>query len=109
MLLGEQLAATARTAALSTPAQLAAAVRELHEMLDAAGRDPATVDVQVQSPQSDPGGVSIEEHRHHLGELADAGATWFVVRTTGGGVDEACDALAAYGRDVIAGASNRRG
>jgi hypothetical protein len=73
-------------------------------MLADAGRDPATVDVQVQSPHSDfPGkaDMSLEEHRHHVGELAEAGVTWYVVRTAGRDVTEACDALAAYGRDVI--------
>ncbi|TQM11304.1 TIGR03619 family F420-dependent LLM class oxidoreductase [Pseudonocardia kunmingensis] len=104
LLIGDEAAATTRTAALKSPAELKDAVDELREMLADAGRDPATVDVQVQSRQSDfpgkPGG-SLEEHRHHVGELAEAGVTWFVVRTSGADVGAACDALAAYGRDVI--------
>lgn len=103
LLLSEQLAATTRTAALTTPAQLKDAVEELREMLAEAGRDPDSVDVQIQSPHSDflGGAASIEQHRHHLGELAEAGVTWFVVRTSGRDVGEACDLLAEYGRDVI--------
>lgn len=104
LLIGEEAAATTRTAALNSPAQLKDAVDELREMLVDAGRDPAMVDVQVQSPHSDfPGktGMSLEEHRHHIGELTEAGVTWYVVRTAGRDVEEACDALTAYGRDVI--------
>jgi probable F420-dependent oxidoreductase len=105
LLMSVEAAATTRTSVLSSPAQLTDAIDELRDMLVAAGRDPAAVDVQVQSAHSDflpDSGISLEEHRQHLGELAEAGVTWFVVRTPGEDVDAACDALAAYGRDVIA-------
>lgn len=105
LLLGERLAETARTAALSSPKELAAAVAELRELLDLAGRATDQVDVQVHSPQTDfarRATLSTDEHRHHLGELGDAGATWFVVRVPGGNLAAACDAVRAYGRDVIA-------
>ena len=108
MLVGEETARTARTAVLSSPTQLKVAIDELWAMLAQAGRDPASVDVQIRSSDSDfPGkaGTSLEEHRHHLGELAEAGVTWFAVRMPGRGVSEACDVLAAYGRDVIAAMS----
>ncbi|MDN5914874.1 MAG: TIGR03619 family F420-dependent LLM class oxidoreductase [Pseudonocardia sp.] len=104
LLIGDEMAATTRTAALRSPAELADAIDDLREMLAAAGRDPAAVDVQVQSPQSGfPGkpGRSLEEHRHHIGELAEAGVTWYIVGTSGGDVEAACDGLAAYGQDVI--------
>ncbi|GGN39250.1 TIGR03619 family F420-dependent LLM class oxidoreductase [Streptomyces fuscichromogenes] len=97
------LAATTRTATLSTPADLAVAVDELRHFATQAGRDPAAIEVQVKSRHSDlgTGEAAYRSHREHLGELADAGATWFVVRVPGGSVDEAVGALKLYGREVI--------
>ncbi|MGI5455588.1 LLM class F420-dependent oxidoreductase [Streptomyces sp. CA-249302] len=105
LLMGEESARTARTTALTTPKELAVAVTELRQMLRDAGRAPDEVDIQVHSPQTDldvRSQASNDEHWRHLDELTDAGATWFVVRTSGRGVAEACEVLAAYGRDVIA-------
>ena len=105
LLIGEDMASTTRTAALATPAQLATAVEELRRLTQEAERDPSSMDVQVQSRHSDHlvhGETSLEEHRDHLGELAAAGATQFVVRTQGASVEAAVEALQAYGRDVIA-------
>jgi len=105
LLVGEEVAATTRMPALSTPAELGVAVDELREMLSDAGRDPATVSVQVQSRHSDHlvhRETSWEEHRQHLGELAEAGVTDVVIRTPGGSVAEAVDVLREYGRDGVA-------
>ena len=103
LLIDESLAATTRTAALSTPDDLAVAVSELRELTEAEGRDPAALDVPVQSRHSDVlvTGGSLDEHRAHLKELAAAGATWFVVRVPASGLAEATEALDRYGRDVI--------
>jgi len=104
LLIDERFAATTRTAALSTPDDLAAAVTDLRRLTEAQGRDPGTLDVQVQSRQSDVlvDGGSPAEHRSHLKDLAEAGATWFVVRVRGSGLAEATDALGRYGREIIA-------
>ncbi|MFG2943554.1 hypothetical protein [Streptomyces sp. NPDC048282] len=88
-----------------TSKEQAIAVGELREKLAAAGCTPDEVDVQVQTPHSDVdirNGSSLDEHRQHLGELAEAGGTRFVVRASARHVAQACDDLAAYGRDVIA-------
>jgi probable F420-dependent oxidoreductase len=105
LLIGEEAAATSRTAELSTPAQLAEAIADLHQLLAEAGRDPSTVSIQVQSRHSDHlvhRETSWEEHRDFLGRLAEVGVTDVVVRTPGGSVAEAADALEEYARDGIA-------
>ncbi|HVV10515.1 MAG TPA: hypothetical protein VHD82_14750 [Amycolatopsis sp.] len=105
LLIDERFAATTRTAALCTPDDLAAAVSDLRELTEAEGRDPAALDVQVQSRHSDVliDGGSLDEHRNHLGEIAGAGASWFVVRVPGSSLSEATEALARYGREVLGG------
>jgi probable F420-dependent oxidoreductase len=105
LLIDEETAATTRMPALSTPAELGSAIEELRDMLGEAGRDPQTVRVQVQSPHGDHlvhRNTSWEEHRQHLGELAEIGVTDVVIRTPGGSVAEAVDVLGEYGRDGIA-------
>jgi probable F420-dependent oxidoreductase len=103
LVLGEQLAATTRTAALTSVDDLAAAVRELRDLVAEAGRDPAGIAVQVADEHGavhDPA-RSTEQHRDHLGRLAEAGATWYVVHPPGGSVGECRDALAAYAADMV--------
>ncbi|HLM05896.1 MAG TPA: LLM class F420-dependent oxidoreductase [Blastococcus sp.] len=105
LLVSEELAATTRMPALATVPQLAAAIDELREMLTGAGRDPASVGIQVQGRQGDllvHRENSWEEHHDFLGQLTDAGVTDVVIRTTGSGVDAAVDALQEYGREGIA-------
>jgi len=105
LLIGEETAATTRMPAFSSPADLVGAIQELRGMLEEAGRDPASVRVQAQSSHGDHlvhRETSWEEHRQHLGELAEAGVTDFVVRTSGASVEEAVDGLREYGRDGIA-------
>jgi probable F420-dependent oxidoreductase len=94
---------TNRTALLDTPRKLAAAIDELHGFLVAAGRDPAAVDVQVETPQAGAWAAetSLERHRDHLGELAAVGVTSFVVKIPGDDPQRAIDELDRYGREVI--------
>lgn len=105
LLVGEELASTTRMPALATVAQLAGAVGELHGMLAEAGRDPASVRVQVQGRQGDllvHREGSWAEHHDFLGELEAAGATDVVIRTPGTDLAAAVDALHEYGREGIA-------
>ena len=97
-------ATTNRTALLDTPRKLAAAVEQLREFLAAENRDPAAVEVQIETPlagawASEP---SLERHRDHLGELDAAGVTSFVVKVPGDDPQRAIDELNRYGSDVIA-------
>jgi len=103
LVLGEQLATTTRTAALSGVDDLAAAVLDLRELVAEAGRDPDTIEVQVADAHGavhDPA-RSTEQHRDHLGRLAEAGATWYVVHPPGTSVGGCRDALAAYAAEMI--------
>jgi probable F420-dependent oxidoreductase len=105
LLVSEELAATTRMPALATVPQLAAAIDELRDLLTEAGRDPASVRIQVQGRQGDllvHRENSWEEHHDFLGQLTEAGVTDVVIRTTGSGVGAAVDALQEYGRDGIA-------
>jgi alkanesulfonate monooxygenase SsuD/methylene tetrahydromethanopterin reductase-like flavin-dependent oxidoreductase (luciferase family) len=105
LLIGEQAAATSRTAEIGTPAQLAEAIDDLRGLLTEAGRDPSSVSIQVQSHHSDHlvhRETSWDEHRDFVGQLAAVGVTDVIVRTPGGSVAEAIDTLEEYAREGIA-------
>jgi probable F420-dependent oxidoreductase len=97
-------ATTNRTALLDTPSKLGAAVDQLREFLVAEDRDPASVDVQVETPHAGAWASekSLEHHRDHLGELGAVGVTSFVVKVPGDDPQRAIDELNRYGSDVIA-------
>jgi probable F420-dependent oxidoreductase len=99
LLIDENLARTTRTPALTTIGQLSEAVAQAREMAVAEQGEQAFLDVQVQSPHSGwlQRGGSMEEHREHLGLLAGAGVTWFVVQPPGDSVDAAVDGVRRYG------------
>jgi probable F420-dependent oxidoreductase len=92
-----EVARTSRTPGIATVAELAAKVKEVR---DAAAADEAAppLTIQVHTPQAGfmqrPG--SAEEHRDHLGQLADAGVDSFVLRPPGGSICDAVEALHQY-------------
>ncbi len=96
-------ATTNRTALLDTPSKLGAAVDQLREFLVAEDRDPASIDVQVETPHAGAWASekSLERHRDHLGELGAVGVTSFVVKVPGDDPQRAIDGLNRYGSDVI--------
>ena len=65
----------------------------------------APLTIQVHTPQAGfmqrPG--SAEEHRDHLGQLADAGVDSFVLRPPGDSVDHAVEALHQYAETFLKG------
>ncbi|HVW42840.1 MAG TPA: TIGR03619 family F420-dependent LLM class oxidoreductase [Amycolatopsis sp.] len=97
-------AQTTRTAAITSVAELADAIKELHDLVAEAGRDPASIGVQVQSPYSRALGadVSVEEVRDHIGELTEAGVTQFVTTTPSNSTAAALEGLARFGEEIIA-------
>ena len=104
LVIDESAARTTRSQALPDARALAGAIRELRELLVEAGRDPGAVDVQVQSVHGSfpVTGGSVEQHRHHIGELAEAGATQFVVQMPGANTAAAIDAVTGYADEFIA-------
>jgi probable F420-dependent oxidoreductase len=99
------LARTARTAALDTRELLAEAIDDLHARLDAAGRDPATVDITFGNPDGgNPAtdGFDADAHLAGLDQLAAMGVTWVQVALPGDSLAHAVEAVERYGRAVIA-------
>ncbi|WP_395109669.1 TIGR03619 family F420-dependent LLM class oxidoreductase [Actinomadura sp. SCN-SB] len=96
-------AATTRMPAITSVGRLAEAIGELRELVAGAGRDPASIAVQVRSPWSRVLGTEVpaEEVRDHVGELAEAGVTQFVTTVPGDSTTAALDALARFGEEVI--------
>jgi probable F420-dependent oxidoreductase len=97
LLVSPEVAQTSRTPGIVSVAELAGKIKEVREaaeQLDAA----AALTIQVHTPQAGfiqrPG--SAEEHRDHLGQLAEAGADSFIVRPPGDSVDHTVDALQRY-------------
>lgn len=103
LLMGARLAHATRSVSITTPEDLAVAIRDLKDLVHGEGRDPETIQVQVYSSQSTVGGAdfSVAAHLDYLGRLAAAGANWFVVRPSADGVTECCDSMAAYADEVI--------
>jgi alkanesulfonate monooxygenase SsuD/methylene tetrahydromethanopterin reductase-like flavin-dependent oxidoreductase (luciferase family) len=97
-------ARTVRTPPLATLADVAAGVADLRALCVEAGRNPAEVEVQVESSETGAlaQGRSLREHSSRLRELAGVGVGWFVVDTPSASVDVAVDALHRYGEEVIA-------
>lgn len=99
LLLDQRTATTTRTPPLRTPGELATAIKELHELVLAEGRDPADIEIQVQTPQSaflTDDTTSTEQHRDHLGQLAAAGVSSFVVQVPADDVGRAREGLHHY-------------
>jgi probable F420-dependent oxidoreductase len=99
-----EVARTSRTPGIATIAELAAKVKEVRDAGEAGGTaTPLTI--QVHTPQAGfmqcPG--SAEEHRDHLGQLAEAGVDSFVLRPPGGGVSDAVEALHQYAETFLKG------
>jgi probable F420-dependent oxidoreductase len=98
------LAKTARTVALDTPERLAEAIGDLRDRLEAADRDPASVDVAFStSAGGDPAGDAFDADAHldGLAALAALGVTWVQVGLPGDSVAHAVETLQRYGTDVI--------
>jgi probable F420-dependent oxidoreductase len=99
------VANTARTASLDTAEAFAEAVDDLRRRLDAAGRDPAGVDVCFANPAGgNPAddGFDADAHLEGLAGLADTGVTWVQVGLPGDSVEHAAEVAQRYGESVIA-------
>ncbi len=92
------MARTSRTPGIATVGELAAKINEVRDAAARINGAAAPMTVQVHTPQAGfiqrPG--SVEEHRDHLGQLAEAGVDSFIVRPPGDSVDHAVEALHRY-------------
>jgi probable F420-dependent oxidoreductase len=98
------VAKTARTVVLDSPARLTEAIDDLRRRLDAAGRDPATVDISFSNAAGgDPATADFDADAHLEGltELAELGVTWVQVALPGDSLDHALDTLHRYGDEVV--------
>ncbi len=99
------LARTARTVALDTVEGLAAAIDDLRARVEAAGRDPAGIDICFGTPAGgNPADADFDAdaHREGLAALADLGVTWVQVGLPGDSLTHAVETLQRYGEEVIA-------
>jgi probable F420-dependent oxidoreductase len=98
LLVSPEVARTSRTAGIGTIAELAAKIKEVRDAAARLNPGAAALTIQVHSPQA--GFIqrcgSAEEHRDHLGQLAEAGVDSFVVRPPGDSLDRTIEALHRY-------------
>ena len=100
-----EVARTSRTPGIATVAELAAQVKQVREAAAAINGEDARLTIQVHTPQAGfmqrPG--SAEEHRDHLGQLADAGVDSFVLRPPGDSAGHTVEALHQYAETFLKG------
>lgn len=100
------LAATARTPPLETLDDLRGMLDDLWRQAEAAGRDPAEIDISFTTLSG--GGPADEDfnpdaHLEALDDLADLSVTWCMVQIPGDSLSHAVDTLHRYGESVIDG------
>jgi probable F420-dependent oxidoreductase len=99
------LARTARTVTLDTVEGLAAAIDDLRRRVEAAGRDPATIDICFSNPAGGhPASPDFDADAHLAGlaTLAELGVTWVQVGLPGDSPAHAVETIQRYGEDVVA-------
>jgi probable F420-dependent oxidoreductase len=98
-----QLAVTARTPPLETLDDLVPMIDHLHRHADAAGRDPAKIDITFTTGEPGPADLSFhpEAHLDALNRMTAIGVTWNSVTIPGDSLDRAIEALHRYGELVI--------
>lgn len=95
------MASTTRTPAIASVEELAAAIADLRARVEAAGRDPAAIDVQVQWDEASRMRGGPDEQLARLKALADAGVTWLCLNPVNDDVEASRDQLAAYCDQVM--------
>jgi probable F420-dependent oxidoreductase len=102
LMVSPEVARTSRTPGIATVAELAARIKEVRDAAAANGAT-APLTIQVHTPQAGfmqrPG--SAEEHRDHLGQLAEAGVDSFVLRPPGDALNHVVEALQRYAETFL--------
>lgn len=99
------LAQTAGTAAIDSIERLAAGIADLRTKLDAAQRDPSTVDVVFTNVDGgNPGDDDFDADAYLAGvdQLAALGVTWLHVTIPGDSLAHALETIEGFGKSVIA-------
>ncbi|WP_349269226.1 LLM class F420-dependent oxidoreductase [Mycolicibacterium parafortuitum] len=98
------LAQTARTAALETTEHLVKGIDDLRRRLDAAGRDPAGIDITFTNGVGGTPGAddfNADEFASGVHELDRAGVTWIQVTVPGDSLAHTVEAIESFGETVI--------
>jgi probable F420-dependent oxidoreductase len=99
------VAQTSRTVVLDTHARLIELIGDLHQRLEAADRDPATIDVTFSILTGRAAGddaFDVDAQLDGIAQLADAGVTWLQVPLPGDSLAHVIEAIQQYGELVIA-------
>jgi probable F420-dependent oxidoreductase len=98
-----RLARTARTIPLEGLDDLAPMLDHLRRHVEAAGRDPATIDVAFTTGEPGPAdpGFDAGAHLAALERMAALGVTWNSIGVPGDSLDRAVEAVERYGTEVI--------
>jgi probable F420-dependent oxidoreductase len=101
IIVDEVKSTTTRTAPIDSVESLGEAIGDLRRMLEEAGRDPGTIEVQVQwqvgsSVEDDPA-ATLER----IEQLAAVGVTWLCLNPPADDVERCMDLLTAYGDNII--------
>jgi probable F420-dependent oxidoreductase len=103
IMVSAEVTKTSRTPGISSVAELAAQIKQVRDAAAAFDGDAPPLTIQVHTPQTSfmqqPG--SAEEHRDHLGQLAEAGVDAFVLRPPGTSVEGTVAALQEYAQTFI--------
>jgi probable F420-dependent oxidoreductase len=98
------LAQTARTAAMESLDELGAGIEDLRRRCEAAGRDPAAVDITFSNPAGgSPADDDFDADAYLSGveKLAALGVTWTQVQVPGDSLAHAVETIERFGRLVI--------
>ncbi|EHI12448.1 LLM class F420-dependent oxidoreductase [Mycolicibacterium thermoresistibile] len=97
-----ELTSAIGTQTLSNYVEFGAAVRELQDQLEIAGRDPSDVDIQVEQHVIDlDDATAVSRAAEDMKELERQGATWMAVRVDASSPSAALDYIGAFGEIFI--------
>jgi len=98
-----QLARSARTAPITSAAELGGYIRDLERRLENYGRTRSDIDILCPTPAGVLAeALSVEQRIDGLGELDELGVTWAVVRVPDQEFGRAMDAVRSFAADVLA-------
>jgi alkanesulfonate monooxygenase SsuD/methylene tetrahydromethanopterin reductase-like flavin-dependent oxidoreductase (luciferase family) len=100
LLVSDTVASTIGTPAMSSLKALPESLDDLKALVTAEGRDPSSIDIQVE--WADAGHIAPSHARsvELVHSISEAGVTWMVLNPPADGVERAVDGVLAYGEAV---------